>query len=179
MWRWVGVVGLLIATALGTPHATAQVGFDRPGSDYNRVEMHNGDPSACAARCEREQRCRAWAFNYPMDENSSAVCWLKSRVPMRVTAPFSVSGVRGGGVIEPISKQIEFSIDRFGGDYRNFQLGSEPDGKSCREACEGDNRCRAWTYVRAGYGVSGPRCYLKDRVTPPRRRPCCISGVMR
>ena len=179
MRRLMVVIGLLVVTALGVVRAQAQVGFDRPGGDYTHVELRSGDPAGCAARCERDQRCRAWAFNYPMDENSTSVCWLKSQVPERVTAAFSVSGVRGAGVIEPLSKQIEFSIDRFGGDYRNFQTRTEPDGKSCREACQADNRCRAWTYVRAGYGVSGPRCYLKDRVTPPRRKPCCISGVTR
>ena len=32
-----------------------------------------------------------------------------------------VSGVRGAGVVEPKNDKIETSIDRFGGDYRNFE----------------------------------------------------------
>jgi hypothetical protein len=65
-----------------------------------------------------------------------------------------------------------------GGDYRNFVLPANQDAAACQQACEGDNRCRAWSYARQGYG--GPaRCYLKDRITAPRRRPCCVSGVVR
>ena len=72
------------------------------------------------------------------------------------------------------------SIDRFGGDYRHFDLPSDPTGESCKKACEGENRCRAWTYVRPGYlGPGISRCYLKDKVTKPRRKPCCMSGVVR
>jgi hypothetical protein len=40
-------------------------------------------------------------------------------------------------------------------------------------------RCRAWTYRRPGYGTAAARCYLKDAIKPPHRKPCCISGVVR
>ena len=33
-----------------------------------------------------------------------------------------VSGVRGAGVIEPRSGPVETAIDRFGGDYRSFEI---------------------------------------------------------
>jgi hypothetical protein len=76
---------------------------------------------------------------------------------------------------------LEFGIDRFGGDYRNFDVQPDPTGAACKAVCEGENRCRAWTYVRPGYlGPSdSARCYLKDRLRPPRRKPCCVSGVVR
>ena len=44
---------------------TAQTGFDRPGGDYSNFAVRSGDPAACAARCERDGRCRAWSFSYP------------------------------------------------------------------------------------------------------------------
>ena len=62
-----------------------------------------------------------------------------------------MSGVRGAGVIEPRRGPIEFSIDRIGGDYRNFEVAANPTGAACKAACEAENKCRAWTYVRAGY----------------------------
>ncbi len=125
-------------------------------------------------------RCRAWAFSYPVTESTNAVCWLKSRVTPRIPASCCVSGVRGAGVIEPLSGPIEFSIDRFGGDYRHFAIPPDPTGKTCQLACEAEEGCRAWTYQRAGYGgVTTPLCFLKNRLTVPRRRPCCISGVVR
>jgi hypothetical protein len=46
-------------------------------------------------------------------------------------------------------------------------------------ACDADNKCRAWTYVRPGYIGAAARCYLKDRITRPRPKPCCVSGVVR
>ena len=111
----------------------------------------------------------------------NAVCWLKSQVPARVENTCCVSGVKGAGVTEPRKGRdgaLEFGIDRFGGDYRNFETVPNAIGKTCADACWADQRCRAWTYARPGY--QGPaRCWLKDRLTMPRRVPCCVSGVVR
>jgi hypothetical protein len=164
------LVGMIASTA------GAQVGFDRPGGDYASAPSRTGDPAQCAARCERDTRCRAWAFSYPLTEQQTAVCWLKSRVPPRVPAACCVSGVRGIGVIEPRRGLIEFGFDRYGGDYRQFDTTSDPHGKSCEHACETDAGCRAWTYVRPGYVGNSAVCYL---ITRPQPKPCCISGVVR
>jgi hypothetical protein len=168
----------LLAAVAGLP-AWAQVGYDRWGGDYASFSLRSGDPAQCAARCERDSRCRAWAFSYPATESSNAVCWLKSRVTPRSPAPCCVSGVRGAGVIEPHDGALEFAIDRVGGDYRQFELPPDPTGKSCQLACEAEEACRAWTYLRPGYAGPAALCYLKDRITRPQRRPCCISGVVR
>lgn len=159
--------------------ALAQTGFDRPGGDYTHFIIRSGDPAVCAARCERDPRCRAWSFSYPGTAGPSAICWLKSRVPPRTKNNCCVSGVKGVGVIAPRNRSIEFGIDRVGGDYRIFDTPPNATGAGCRAACEADLRCRAWTYVRPGYQGPNARCYLKHRVRPPRRRPCCISGVVR
>jgi hypothetical protein len=159
--------------------AQAQVGFDRPGGDYTSFVLRSGDPAQCASRCERDSRCRAWAFSYPVTENGNAICWLKSRVLPRFPTTCCVSGVRGAGVIEPRSDPIEFGIDRYGGDLRNLELPPDPTGKSCAAACAGEPQCRAWTYARPGYVGPSATCFLKDRVTSPQHRPCCISGVVR
>ena len=174
---WVCV--LLIALAAPGAPAAAQVGFDRWGGDYTSFPLRSGDPAQCAARCERDFRCRAWAFSYPATESPNAVCWLKSRVTPRVVTTCCVSGVRGAGVIEPYTGPIEFSIDRAGGDYRQFEIQPDPTGKTCQLACEGEEGCRAWSYLRPGYFGSVATCYLKNRITRPQRRPCCISGVVR
>jgi hypothetical protein len=172
-------LGCVIAFVVLAQPASSQVGYDRPGGDYLSFPMRSGDPAQCAARCERDSRCRAWAFSYPATESASAVCWLKSRVTPRVASPCCVSGVRGTGVIEPRTGVIEFGIDRFGGDYRQFESVSDATGKTCQAACEADERCRAWTYVRPGYVGSSALCYLKSQITRPVRKPCCISGVVR
>jgi len=173
------MASLLLALAAHIAPAAAQVGVDRWGGDYASFPLRSGDPAQCAARCERDSRCRAWAFSYPATESASAVCWLKSRVTPRTTATCCVSGVRGAGVIEPYTGPIEFAIDRPGGDYRHFELPPDVTGKSCQLACEGEEGCRAWTYLRPGYIGQSATCYLKNRIPRPQRRPCCLSGVVR
>jgi len=107
------------------------------------------------------------------------MCRLKREVMPRVKSSCCVSGVRGAGVIEPHLGELEYSMDRVGGDYRSFEVTPDPRGKSCAETCRAEKHCRAWTYRRPGYGAAGARCYLKDVIKPPRHRPCCISGVVR
>ena len=172
-----GALGLL-GVGLVAP-AQAQNGYDRRGGDYSSFQIRNGDPAVCAARCERDAKCLAWSFSYPRTENALAICWLKNKVPARLEDKCCVSGVRGAGVIEPRTGAAEFSIDRVGGDLRNFDIATDAAGAACKAACDSENKCRAWTYVRAGYITPFPRCYLKDKITRPRPKPCCISGVVR
>jgi len=157
----------------------AQTGFDRPGGDYSSMPIRSGDPAACAAACDRDKRCRAWSFSYPETIKDVATCWLKDKVLPPVPNSCCVAGIRGSGVIEPRVGALEYSIDRYGGDYRNFEVASEAPVAVCQAACEADGRCRAWTYARPGYFGSVARCFLKDRIKPPQRKPCCISGVVR
>ena len=159
--------------------AAAQASFDRPGGDYQSAPVTSGDPADCALVCERDRRCRAWSFNYPSDVTNGAVCWLKSNVPARVPDNCCVSGVRGAGVVEPRNTAIETSIDRFGGDYKNFELGSSDGDDACKAACAADNKCRAWTYARPGYAGKDAHCFLKKDIKPPRRKAGFISGVVR
>lgn len=185
MWRGrllgacVVTFAFLAAVTVARP-AHAQANFDRPGSDYQNSPVTSGDPADCALICERDKRCRAWSFNYPTDIAGSAVCWLKTGVPARVQDNCCVSGVRGAGVVEPRNGAFETSIDRFGGDYRNFDVkgGSEGDD-ACKAACAADNKCRAWTYARPGYVGKEAHCFLKKDIKPPRRKAGFTSGVVR
>jgi hypothetical protein len=174
----VGIAVLAFALA-DVSRAVSQSGYDRPGGDYARAPVPNGDPAVCASRCEHDKGCRSWSFSYPPASGGPAMCSLKREVIHPVPSNCCVSGVRGAGVVEPRLGDIEYSIDRAGGDYRNFESKPDPQGKPCADACKGETHCRAWTYRRPGYGVVAAHCYLKDEVTPPRHRPCCISGVVR
>ena len=91
-----------------------------------------------------------------------------------------VSGVKGGGLGENRPGPLENAIDRYGGDYKNFDVTNNPPApEACKKACEDDNRCPAWTFMRSGYVGSAARCYLKEKITRPVRKPCCVSGVVR
>jgi hypothetical protein len=170
---------VLIPVSLSACPSAAQLGYDRQGPDYLHFTVRPADPAICAGRCERDGRCRAWSFSYPLTKKVVAVCSLMRKVPRRVKDDCCVSGVRGAGVIEPRRGTLEYSIDRFGGDYRSFDVPPDPAGSPCKAACEADNRCRAFTYVRPGYVAASARCFLKNKITRPRHKPCCISGVVR
>ena len=168
-----------LAAAVSARPALAQANFDRPGGDYLSAPVISGDPADCALVCERDRRCRAWSFNYPTDITSGAVCWLKNSVPARVQNNCCVSGVRGAGVVEPRNGAVETSIDRFGGDYKSFDLKSSEGDDACKAACAADKQCRAWTYARPGYAGKEAHCFLKKDIKPPRRKAGFTSGVVR
>jgi PAN domain len=171
---------LLALACLAAPlTARAQTNFDRPGGDYLSAPVPSGDPADCALQCEHDRRCRAWSFNYPTDPTIGAVCWLKSTVPARVQDNCCVSGVRGGGVVEPRSATLEISIDRPGGDYKSFDVKHDESEENCLAACTVDNKCRAWTYARPGYVGKEAHCFLKKEIKPPRRKAGFTSGVVR
>jgi hypothetical protein len=160
-----------------TGAARAQVGFDRPGADYSSAVLRSGDPTLCAARCERDPRCRAWSFSYPQTNAPAAVCQLKSAVTRSVPAACCVAGVKGASVVLPHVPGMEFAIERPGGDYRS--LDPAPSPAACATSCQADAHCRAWTYVRPGYRGPDAHCFLKNHVTRPRAEACCVSGVVR
>ena len=168
-----------LAAAVCARPALAQANFDRPGGDYLSAPVTSGDPAECALVCERDRRCRAWTFSYPTDLANRAVCWLKSNVPPRVPSDCCVTGVRGAGVVERRNEAIETSIDRFGGDYKSFDLKSGDGEDACKAACTADNKCRAWTYARPGYAGKEADCFLKKDIKPPRRKAGFNSGVVR
>lgn len=169
----------LLSLALASGPARAQTAFDRPGGDYSSTAMPSGDPEDCALLCERDRRCRSWSFSYPDIDGAAAVCWLKNTVPARQPANCCVSGVRGAGVIEPRVEGVETSIDRPGGDLRNFALKDSEGEEACKAACTADNKCRAFTYARPGYTGREARCFLKKEIKPPRRKAGFTSGVVR
>src|SRR6478735_8650447 len=173
---WTALAMAVLAFA-GQAHA--QSGFDRRGGDYLRFEIRSGDPAVCAARCERDGRCRAWSFSYPGTVAPVAMCWLKSQVTPRVANECCVAGVKGAAVLDKKSDKVEFSMDRTGGDYKSVDVATDAAGATCEAICKGEDRCRAWTYVRPGYLGASARCFLKERITRPRHKPCCVSGVVR
>jgi len=172
------LVATLVMLAHASQPAQAQTNFDRIGGDYLRAPSGTGDPADCALACERDKRCRSWTFSYPSGSDG-AYCWLKNTVPQRTQSDCCVSGVRGAGVIEPRGRGMETSTDRFGGDYRNFEIKGGEDAQRHKASCEGDNKCRAWTYARPGYAGREARCFLKKDIKPPRRKPGFTSGVVR
>lgn len=72
---------------------------------------------------------------------------------------------------------MEWSFNRYGQDYQNF-VPRWADPAACRDACQADNRCKAWTYVHPNT-LQGPqpRCWLKHGIPQATANNCCVSGV--
>ena len=158
----------LLIGARVAPGAARQVGYDRPGGDYTSFVLRSGDPAQCARRCERDSRCRAWAFSYPATESAQRGLLAQVAGDCRaLPTTCCVSGVRGAGVIEPRGGPIEFSIDRIGGDYRHFDLPPDPSGKSCQTPAR--PRRAAGPGPICAPATAGPPPPAISRITSPVR----------
>ena len=72
---------------------------------------------------------------------------------------------------------MERNTDRPGLDYRSFEVRADP--RICRDQCEAEQPCLAWTYVVPGVQGTYARCWLKTAVPQVRPSECCISGIKR
>ena len=72
--------------------------------------------------------------------------------------------------------QAEFNTDRPGMDYRNFEMALYSDWRSCKQKCDQDPACKAWTYVKKTAREEA-RCWLKNGIPRKIQSTCCISGV--
>jgi PAN domain len=69
---------------------------------------------------------------------------------------------------------FERNTDRPGLDYKNAPSRGASD---CSFACQLENRCRAWTYVRPGIQGPSGRCWFKSSAPRAVSNSCCTSGV--
>lgn len=159
--------------------------IDLPGGDYRSVEMDTSDPGGCKALCDREGKCRAWTFVKPEEAGGRGLCWLKDSVPEAVRDNCCMSAVKGapggapttgalGGVFGTATRWRN-NINLPGGDYRSIDMNTA-DPTACRDACEREGRCKAWTLVKPDEGGRS-YCWLKDSIPEAVRDECCVSSV--
>jgi PAN domain len=79
---------------------------------------------------------------------------------------------RRGGPVQVFT--IERNIDRPGHELRTVPAVAAAD---CSFACQAENKCRAFTFVRRGAHDPFGRCFLKDGIPPAIRDNCCTSGI--
>ena len=173
------LIGLAtLAIGLGHAETTVENGVNRPGRDYKNFEM---EPSIagfapCQAACTSDHWCRAWTFVAPGIQGPKAHCWLKKSVPDPVKDKCCVSGLSG------VIAGLEFDTNRIGSDYRDFAI-SNVDLRDqaellCKTACEKENQCQAWTYVKPEKEFGKAHCWLKNAAPNKTKNNCCISGVV-
>ena len=183
----------VIALILVAPSATAQEpGINLPGSDLRPgFALPQDDPNLCKQACENDPACKAYTYVRPGYQGPKARCWLKSAVPQRQRndccvsgirethrAPTQVTPIKQATIAGPITSTQEVNVNRPGSDLRpGFEL-SRDDPNLCKQACENDPACKAYTYVRPGFQGPKGRCWLKSAVPAPQRNDCCVSGVL-
>jgi PAN domain len=80
-------------------------------------------------------------------------------------------------------QSFEENTDRPGNDFRNFDLNPPQPGSFggpvdiCRENCQREDNCKAWTFVKAGIQGPNARCWLKTSIPAAHQNNCCTSGV--
>src|SRR5258708_6750780 len=142
---------LMVAVVLFLPSASgAQVGFDRHGGDYANFPVRSGDPAICAARCDRDARCRAWSFNYPAADRA-AVCRLTRGLPRGGEAAPAAAGFRAPGVSGPPQGGGDFPIDPPGGDYAGREAAPGARGETGRGAGPAKTNARPCTSAPPAY----------------------------
>ena len=177
---WHGCILTALMTPVSAQDQTQQFGINRPGSDLRFVELSPlppGEPTfigpreLCEPLCIRTRGCQSWTYVKANIQGPKERCWLKTGIPNAVSDPNTVSGV--------IQQSVERSTNRFGGDYKSFDIEDSQAGiANCRQACLGEPfRCRSWTWVRPG--VQGPRakCWLKEKIPFANVDPNTVSGV--
>jgi len=84
--------------------------------------------------------------------------------------------VASNGFASAEATAMEQDTDRQGQDYRSFFVGkSQPE--VCQRACNKDDKCQAWTFVKPGFQGPLGRCFFKSGVPRKAKNKCCISGV--
>ena len=140
-----------------------------PGEDITSIPIEPSIAAAaiCQGFCVKNGDCHSWTLVSSGVQGPKAMCWLKRGVPHAIPDKNCESGV--------VDRKEEPGIDRFGGDYKRLIITGPP--RECREDCEADPNCHAWTYTGTPY--KAPFCFLKSTVPDAGSNQCCTSGVVR
>jgi 1-phosphatidylinositol phosphodiesterase len=158
-------------SAAGFAQPLLEEDTDRPGNDIRRIDLEEEKPELCRAACMKEPACNAFTYVRPMHQGDHPRCFLKTVAPAPILKGCCVSGLRS-----PLPVGMEEHTDRPGSDLKGFDLAA-PRPELCRDACNAQPACKAYTYVRPAGQGSSPRCYLKSEVPSAMPDLCCVSGV--
>ena len=177
-----GLAALVFAVAVatvvpGTNSALAQSGYDRPGGDYASAPYR-----AATRRPRHPLRART-----PLPRGASPIrrhaagrqCagsrtrWCRNAIELLRCRRARRRHDRAA------DRRHRISIDRWVAITARSSASGSQRARLAQLLARREVHCRALTYRRPGYGTAAAHCYLKETIKPPRRRPCCISGVVR
>ncbi len=162
---------------LGAAPALAEdfIGWDLVGGDYRSFETSNS-PSAyseCVQACASDPHCMAATLVRAGAASPNPVCRLKEA---GFTAQQNPNMDSWG---KPLYYSAVTNEDRTGSDYRSFELVAPHDTiLNCREYCQNDPACMAFTYLDPGMHAAGAYCYLKNAAAAPSPMAGAHSGLI-
>lgn len=85
--------------------------------------------------------------------------------------------VAAGQAGAEVTAEMRLGINFPGNDIGSFFVGDN-DPQTCQAACDVNEDCEAWTFVKPG--IQGPEavCWLKNAVAAPEVTECCISAAV-
>ncbi len=95
---------------------------------------------------------------------------------MLIVAVMALSGTAAAQGSRSFS--TEPGIDRPGGDFDTWVVdGDHKEAWRCKDSCQGNPRCKAYTFVAPTSSDANGLCRLKETVPAPVASTCCTSGV--
>jgi hypothetical protein len=153
-----------------TPPASSAMtrldGYDVTGFDLADMPLRNVSREDCESACVSQAACMAYTFN-----TARHACFLKSGGTRVIGNAGATSGYRPEleSRLSIIPITIVERTDFPGNDLRKLD---KIDFNACLAACESDERCRAFTFVKR-YSV----CWIKSAAGTPAPNKRAISGI--
>jgi hypothetical protein len=186
----IALVGLMAGSVAASDDGPFEYKTDRPGSDFRDFDLPDrAGPKECLVACEQDDQCVAFTYVRAGVQGQNPRCWLKNRIPDAVPSDCCVSGVKGndraagpepeeeGPPPPPNERPLQYGVNLHGSDYRDFDMEPGATPQMCRDTCEDEDQCRAFTYVKAGVQGGTPHCWLKNTVPQAYSDERCVSGV--
>jgi 1-phosphatidylinositol phosphodiesterase len=172
------ITGTQADTSVSSVGTSIEFNVNRPGQDYYSFEPTEATSRKCLEACFNQTACKAFTYIRPSSSVPKGRCYLKNGVPAPEANDYTDSGTKmarpAAGVYSGL---VETNVDRGGMDLQQFDM-EEARPEACREACQNNAACRAFTYVKPGSQTAKARCYLKSGVPAPTPNACCESGIV-
>jgi hypothetical protein len=92
------------------------------------------------------------------------------------TSLLLLAGLLAFTAVASATVTLEPGTDRLGAVFKAFAL-DQADPQLCRQACDADATCQAYTYAKPGVKGAQAMCFLKNSAPPATPNDCCTSGA--
>jgi len=150
---------------------------DEDGVDYygnDLVGLKGISLEECSCACLSNEKCKVWTWvkNYYGADNHG--CWLKTAKGTKSSMPTAISGPKFcAGPCHPERTCDEDGVDYSGNDLVGLK-GISLEECSC--ACQNNEKCKVWTWVKNQFGAGNHGCWLKTAKGTPGSMSTAISG---